>query len=266
MTTWDWTSWQWWHHLLHSKITSGFQLTILIIQLILQVLPSVLWRCWLGGWKGIRPVKNTPSGGVLVWLSVWSEVQICIWPSWCHCHSLSLVSVKSWLVLPFKYRLTWVVQEKGPLNGCVCVCVCYPIGQGCISVCLWCWCTVVKCLTRSSWYWCDSYHRGELVCIHWLHITHEKGNLSWMLGAGLQISKCKIYLSSISIKKLVTTSDTIQTCQQHVSTSRCSSSVSQSRRPYLDTAPSASPLSSATSCPPPISQSPLHGAVDVQQS
>ena len=29
------------------------------------------------------------SGGVLVWLSVWSEVQTCIWPSWCHCHSLS---------------------------------------------------------------------------------------------------------------------------------------------------------------------------------
>jgi len=23
-------------------------------------------------------------------------------------------------VLPFWYRLTWVVQEKGPLNGCVC--------------------------------------------------------------------------------------------------------------------------------------------------
>jgi len=28
------------------------------------------------------------------------------------------------LVLPFWYRLTWVVPEKGPLNGCVCVCVC----------------------------------------------------------------------------------------------------------------------------------------------
>jgi len=26
--------------------------------------------------------------------------------------------------LPFWYRLTWVVPEKGPLNGCVCVCVC----------------------------------------------------------------------------------------------------------------------------------------------
>jgi len=35
------------------------------------------------------------SGGVLVWLSVWSEVQTCILPSWCHCHSLSLDSVKS---------------------------------------------------------------------------------------------------------------------------------------------------------------------------
>ena len=87
------------------------------------VWPSVLWRCWLGGRKGIRPVKKL-SGGVLAWLSVWSEVQTCVWPSWCHCHSLSLASVKSRLALPFWYRLTWVVPEKGPLNGCVCVCVC----------------------------------------------------------------------------------------------------------------------------------------------
>jgi len=26
--------------------------------------------------------------------------------------------------LPFWYRLTRVVLDKGPLNGCVCVCVC----------------------------------------------------------------------------------------------------------------------------------------------
>ena len=56
---------------------------------------------------------------MLAWLSVWSEVQTCICPSWCHCHSLSLASVKSRLVLPFWYRLTWVFPEKGPLNGCV---------------------------------------------------------------------------------------------------------------------------------------------------
>jgi len=73
-----------------------------------EIMPSVLWRCWLGG-------------GVLAWLSVWSEVQTCICPSWCHCHSLSFASVKSRLVLPFWYRLTQVVPDKGPLSGCVTV-------------------------------------------------------------------------------------------------------------------------------------------------
>ena len=75
-------------------------------------LPSVLWHCWLGARKGIRPAKKL-SGWVLAWLLVWNEVQTCIWPSWCHCHSLSLASVKSRLVLPFWYRLTWVVPDKG---------------------------------------------------------------------------------------------------------------------------------------------------------
>ena len=37
---------------------------------------------------------------------------------------LHMASVKSRLVLPFWYRLTRVVPEKGPLNWCVCVCVC----------------------------------------------------------------------------------------------------------------------------------------------
>ena len=70
-----------------------------------------------------HPACKKLSGGVLAWLSAWSEVQTCIWPSWCHCHSLSLASVKSRLVLPFWYRPTWVVPEKGPLNGCVCVAI-----------------------------------------------------------------------------------------------------------------------------------------------
>jgi len=60
------------------------------------------------------------SGGVLEWLSVWSEVQTCMWPSGFHCHSLSLALVKSRLVLPFWCWLTWVVLDNGPLNGCVC--------------------------------------------------------------------------------------------------------------------------------------------------
>jgi len=41
------------------------------------------------------------SGGMLAWLSVWSEVQIWIWLSKCHCHSLSLAPVNpDWFYLP----------------------------------------------------------------------------------------------------------------------------------------------------------------------
>jgi len=37
---------------------------------------------------------------MLVWLSVWGEVQICICPSRCHCHSLSLAQVNTdWFYL-----------------------------------------------------------------------------------------------------------------------------------------------------------------------
>ena len=68
-----------------------------------------------------HPACKKLSGEVLAWLSVWNKVQTCIWLSWCHCPSLSLASVKSRLVLPFWYRPTRVVQEKGPLNGCECL-------------------------------------------------------------------------------------------------------------------------------------------------
>ena len=74
----------------------------------------------LAGQQEGHPACKKLSSEVLAWLSVWSEVQICIWPSWCHCHSLSLALVKSRLVLPFWYWLTWVVPEKGLLNGGVC--------------------------------------------------------------------------------------------------------------------------------------------------
>ena len=74
------------------------------------------------GWAAGRAsgLKKNLSGGVLAWLSVWSEMQTCTWPHWCHCHSLPLASIKSRLVLPFWYWLTWLVLEKEPLNGCVC--------------------------------------------------------------------------------------------------------------------------------------------------
>ena len=70
----------------------------------------------LVGWQEGHPACKKLSGEVLEWLSVWSEVQTCIRPSRCHCHSLSLASVKFRLVLPFWYRLTEIVPDKGPLN------------------------------------------------------------------------------------------------------------------------------------------------------
>jgi len=46
------------------------------------------------------PACKKLSCGMLMRLCVWVKVQICIWPSWCHCHSLSCSS-KSRLILPF---------------------------------------------------------------------------------------------------------------------------------------------------------------------
>jgi len=54
------------------------------------------------------------------------------------------------LVSLFWYRLTWVVLEKGPLNGSVCVC--YGIIQSRIVVCIVCLPYVVSgALCVSGW-------------------------------------------------------------------------------------------------------------------
>ena len=72
----------------------------------------------LVGQQQAHPACKELSGEVLAWLSVWCEVQTCIWPSWCHCHSLSLDSLKSRLVLPFWYRpvskdwVAWSLQVR----------------------------------------------------------------------------------------------------------------------------------------------------------
>jgi len=76
-------------------------------------LSSVHWHCWLGGRKGIRPVKNWAGAGVVICLERGADLHMA------QLMPLSLASVKSRLVLPFWYRLTWVVLDKGPLNGCM---------------------------------------------------------------------------------------------------------------------------------------------------
>jgi len=64
-----------------------------------------------------HPACKKLSSGVLAWLSVWSEVQTCIWPSGCHCHSLYVASEKSRLVFTFLVPAHSGSPGKGPLNG-----------------------------------------------------------------------------------------------------------------------------------------------------
>ena len=106
-------------------------------------LPSVLWRCWLGGRKGIRPVKIEWWGvGVVICLERGADLHMAqLMPL----PPLSLASVKSRLVLPFWYRLTRVVPDKGPLNVCVCVCL-----SVCVSLRGWHWPTLSSSVTANE--------------------------------------------------------------------------------------------------------------------
>ena len=88
-----------------------------------STVPSVLWRCWLGGRKGIRPVKTEWWGaGVVICLE---RVADCICPSWCHLMLLPLtVSCLSKIQIGFNFLVPADLGSpgnKGPLNGCVCV-------------------------------------------------------------------------------------------------------------------------------------------------
>ena len=110
-------------HQWYEKTTiSGVQVSVILTMRWLWHFAFSALTLLVGQQEG-HPACKKLSTGMLAWLSVWSKVQTCIWPSWCHCLSLSLASVKSKLVLPFWYRLTWVVPEKGPLNGCVYWCI-----------------------------------------------------------------------------------------------------------------------------------------------
>jgi len=90
----------------------------------------------LVGWQERHLACKKLSGEVLVWLSVWSEVQmICvIWSIWCHCHPI----ISCFIIqngLPFCRRLTQVVLEKRPLNGCSCPCKWHSILQRIDTLC-----------------------------------------------------------------------------------------------------------------------------------
>ena len=85
------------------------------------MLPSVLWRCWLGGRKGIRPVKNMEwwGAGVVICLERGANdldmVQLMPLPP----RHLLLQQNPEWL--SFWYWPTQVVLEKKAVKW-LCVC------------------------------------------------------------------------------------------------------------------------------------------------
>ena len=81
----------------------------------------IYFCCWLGGRKGIRPVKKL-SSEVLAWLSVCSEVQTCIWPSqWCIAKNgggyTQMAWRRAWRYPAHLWSLRWVYAVKKKPGG-----------------------------------------------------------------------------------------------------------------------------------------------------
>ena len=127
-------------------------------------LPSVLWRCWLGGRKGIRPVKNWVVGcwrGYLGWDADLHIAQQMPLPLTISCSSKFRL-VLTFLVLPFWYLLTRVIpdifQKSSKMVVCVCVCShvmeVRPNGNSIVHINK---VTLSQNITTSSFYWCFEY-------------------------------------------------------------------------------------------------------------
>ena len=98
------------------------------------------------------------NGGVLAWLSVWSKVQTCIRPSWCHMAQLMPLPLTASCFSKIQIGFTFLVPAqpgspgKGPLNVCAYSLQClittyyysYSIADGIhiiaeLHVCQFCW-------------------------------------------------------------------------------------------------------------------------------
>jgi len=112
--------WLWkWYRYPRSNISSYTICVYMYVCMYVFVIPSVLWRRWLGGRKVIRPVKTEWWGaGVVICLERDADLHMA------QLMPLPLTVSCFRLVLPFWSRLTWVGPEKGPLNRCVYVCIC----------------------------------------------------------------------------------------------------------------------------------------------
>jgi len=76
--------------------------------------PSLLWHCWIGVRKSIRPAKNWVMRCWCGYLSrercKWSW--FCIWFSWCHCHPIISCFIKIHISLSFWCQLVPLLTNR----------------------------------------------------------------------------------------------------------------------------------------------------------
>jgi len=94
------------------------------------IVPSVLWHCWLGGRKGIWPVKTEWLGaGVVICLGRGADLHMAqLMPLPLTVSCFSKIQTDFTFLLPAHLGS----PGKGPLNVCVCVCAC---ACACVCVC-----------------------------------------------------------------------------------------------------------------------------------
>ena len=117
---------------------------ICLFSYLFGTLPSVLWRCWLGGKKGIQPVKNWVVGCWRGYLSG-ARCRLACGPA-----DATAVCCFSKIQIGFTFLVPAhpVVPEKGPLNACV----------------FWCFALLLICLVI------DVVVKVLQTCLTWLYL------------------------------------------------------------------------------------------------
>jgi len=125
-------------------------------------MPSVLWRCWFGDRKGIRPVKNWVVGcwhGCLGWSADLHIAQQMPLPLTISCSSKSRL-VLTFLVVPD------IFQKSSKMVVCVCV----------FSIVVTC---TVWLLMFTGWFACVRCMFNVHVCDY--HALHKGNLLTYLL-------------------------------------------------------------------------------------
>jgi len=111
-----------WHSRLHSLLCSSVLVVLMWICERVNTIYCSLTTL-LVGWQEEHLARKQMSDEVLVWLSLWSKVQlICIWSSCCHWSIIISCFIKIQNGSAVCYWLTEVVLEKRTLNRCCCCC------------------------------------------------------------------------------------------------------------------------------------------------